>query len=84
LPAKKPQRLGQTWSSMCSPAAPAASNSRTVRSTLTGFPYPVSASQITGISTQPAMLRAFSTISLIVSNPMSGRPRAAAVPKPVM
>jgi hypothetical protein len=38
LPSMWPQRLGATWSSMCSAATPAASYSLTVRMTLSGLP----------------------------------------------
>jgi hypothetical protein len=38
LPSMWPQRLGATWSSMCSAATPAAAYSRTVRITLSGLP----------------------------------------------
>ena len=66
-------------------ATPAASYSCTVRITLIGLPYPVSASAITGIDTAAAMRRALSTISDIVIRPTSGRPRReAALPNPVM
>jgi hypothetical protein len=45
----------------------------------------VSASAITGMSTQAAIRPALSTISVIVSRPTSGRPSSAAeVPNPVM
>ena len=37
-PEKWPQRFGLTWSSSWMPAAPAPSNSRTVRITLSGLP----------------------------------------------
>ena len=46
-----PHFLGATWSSMCSPATPARSYSRTVRTALSALPYPVSASAITGSET---------------------------------
>ena len=49
LPSKWPQRLGVTWSSSRMPAAPARSNSRTVRTTLCRSPWPVSPSATTGM-----------------------------------
>ena len=48
LPSRWPQRLGLTWSSMCSPAAPASSSSCTVRAAFIGSPNPVSASTRAG------------------------------------
>ena len=45
LPDRWPQRLGNSWSSRWRPATPASSKRRTVRSTLTASPKPVSASQ---------------------------------------
>ena len=49
-----PHRLGFTWSSRWMAATPDASNSRTVRMTLIAFPYPVSASEMTGTDTASA------------------------------
>ena len=48
LPAKCPQRLGKTWSSICSASAPARSSSSTVRTMFRGLPKPVSASTTSG------------------------------------
>ena len=72
LPDMWPQRLGHTWSSRFTPAQPASSNSWTVRTTLTTFPYPVSPSAITGISTALTMLRVWFKTSVKVSRPQSG------------
>ncbi len=54
---------------MCSAATPAAAYSRTVRTTLSSLPKPVSASAITGTSTAAAMRAALAAISDIVSSP---------------
>jgi len=74
LSSKWPHFFGNVWSSMWIPATPARSYSSTVRRTLTGFPYPVSASQKTGTSTAPTIPRARSTISVMVVSPTSGEP----------
>ena len=48
MPVVPPDFLGSRWSSIWMPATPASMNSWTVRWTLIGAPYPVSASQIHG------------------------------------
>ena len=48
------------------------------------LPYPVSASQMTGMSTASEMNFALFTISVIVNKPTSGNPRSAEVPDPVI
>jgi hypothetical protein len=66
-------------------AAPAFSYSRTVRTTLSAFPYPVSPSAIRGMLTAAASARTLLSISVIVSSPRSGRPVVlAAVQYPLM
>ena len=57
-PARWPQRLGVIWSSMWSAATPAASYVCTVRRTFSAFPYPVSASAMSGTSRMDARFRA--------------------------
>ena len=85
LPAMCPHFLGATWSSMWRPATPAFSYSRTVRTTLSTLPYPVSASATTGSETHEARWPAWLAISVRVARPRSGWPRwEAAVPAPVM
>ena len=85
FPSMWPHFFGATWSSRWIAATPAASKAPIVRITFSGLPYPVSASAITGMSTQSAIRRALSTISVMVSRPTSGRPSSAAdVPNPVM
>ena len=54
---------------MCSAATPAAAYSRTVRTTLSSLPKPVSASAITGAATAAAIRAAFAAISDIVTRP---------------
>ena len=84
LPAKWPHFLGNTWSSICSPAAPARSSTRTVRTMLTALPKPVSASTISGSATASAMADTALAISVRVVRPMSGAPRCMlATPAPV-
>ena len=79
MPAMWPHFLGHTWSSRNTPAAPAASNSSTVRMALRALPPPVSPSTITA---QPPTVRhtrwATSDISAWVRYPKSGRPRRVA------
>ena len=80
-----PQRLGVTWSSIITPAKPASPNCSTVRRTLTGLPWPVSPSPMTGIETAWQMARPWSSISVTVIRPVSGTARrAAATANPLM
>jgi hypothetical protein len=50
-------------------ATPARAKDWTARTTLSSFPYPVSASAITGMPAAAVIRAAFSTISVIVSSP---------------
>ncbi len=85
LPSRCPHRFGLSWSSRWMPATPARSKARTVRTTFTALPKPVSASQNTGTSTTSTMRPAFCTNSSSVPSAMSGTPRwAFTVPAPVM
>ena len=59
-------------------AAPAASSSATVRSTLTAAPKPVSASTISGMLTRRAMYAVCWANSVSVNSPISGSANAPA------
>ena len=74
FPVRCPHRLGIFWSSRCSPATPASSYSRTVRSTLKASPKPVSASHKTGSDVARASTAACSANSVWESSPTSGSP----------
>ncbi|CFN82054.1 Uncharacterised protein [Bordetella pertussis] len=74
LPAKWPQRLGNTWSSSWMASAPARSSTRTVCHTLTALPKPVSASTIRGNSTASRMREVASATSRKPMMPRSGAP----------
>jgi hypothetical protein len=62
---------------MCIAPTPAAAYSRTVRTTLSSFPKPVSASAITGRSTAAAIRAALAAISDMVSSQQPGSERLA-------
>jgi hypothetical protein len=72
LPAKWPQRFGNTWSSTCTAAAPARSNARTARRALIALPKPVSMSATTGTSTASQIRSTWPATSVIVVSPTSG------------
>ena len=57
LPGRWPQRLACTWSSMCTPAAPARISARTVRAMLKAPPQPVSTSTSSGSALTSVMRR---------------------------
>mmetsp|Transcript_528 Transcript_528/g.1644 ORF Transcript_528/g.1644 Transcript_528/m.1644 type:complete len:249 (+) Transcript_528:86-832(+) len=81
-----PQRLANTWSSMCTAPAPACSMSRTVRSMFSAeAPKPVSMSTSAGaVVTRVILLTSTSTSSSVVT-PRSGTPRfERATPPPLM
>ena len=85
LPAKWPQRLGNTWSSSWMALAPRRCSARTVRRTLSGPPNPVSASTTIGIVTASRMASTVSPSSVRLISPRSGTPsRALVTPAPVM
>ena len=69
LPDRWPQRLGSSWSSRWMPAAPAASNRRTARSTFSASPKPVSASHSSGREVAALIPRAASVNSVSVNSP---------------
>ena len=69
LPCICPHLLGQRWSSRKIPDAPADSNSLTNFQTLSAFPYPVSASTITGTDTARQIRLALSTVSAELMKP---------------
>jgi hypothetical protein len=75
LPAKWPQRLGNTWSSSCTAATPMRSKARTVRVTFTALPNPVSISAITGSDVASTMCQTASRTSVMVVRPTSAQPR---------
>jgi hypothetical protein len=75
LPLKCPQRLGNVWSSSWIMAAPARSNSRTVRWVLSALPNPVSASTMTGKFTRSHTRPIVCATSLAVTKPTSLRPK---------
>ena len=80
------RRRPQTRVEVAMPRSSAAAiTSRTVRCTLSGFPYPVSMSATTGTVTASTMCRTRSIVSDIVSSPKSGCPNAEALnPNPVV
>jgi hypothetical protein len=82
LPSRCPQRLGLTWSSMCSPATPASSRTATVRAAFIGSPNPVSASTSDGRLVTRAICCARPATSVSVVSPMSGSPRSAEITAP--
>jgi hypothetical protein len=64
LPRTWPQLFGHAWSSISTPAKPAAAKPFTVRCTFMAFPYPVSASPISGrLRVASSMPRPWSSIS---------------------
>ena len=72
-----------TWSSMCTAAAPALINERTVRAMLNAPPQPVSMSTSSGRSHASVMRRTSVSTSSIVLMPRSGMPSEfAATPPP--
>jgi hypothetical protein len=79
LPAMWPQRFGNTWSSMNSPATPAFSYSRTARATLVTLPKPVSASASSGSGLASQKREYISDNSVSESCDESGRPSSVAV-----
>ena len=68
----KLQRFGNRLSSMQTPATPAASNSVTIRMTLTALPNPALQSASTGVLTALAMYRTTSKTSDIAKRSASG------------
>jgi hypothetical protein len=82
LPSRCPHRLGNTWSSRCSPAAPARWYSITVRRVISSSPKPVSASAITGRPEPMTTSRTTRAKWSSVSSPISGTPAATEVAPP--
>jgi hypothetical protein len=76
---KCPTRFGNCWSSMCTAAAAAHSNSSTARATLGELPKPISASALTGKSTALTIRAVRSMTPLRRSSSISGYPAPRAL-----
>ena len=83
LPSRWPQRFGKPWSSMCTPLIPAASNILTIRRTCWVSPYPVSPSANTAPSNARTIVSSLEAVSVIETNPRSGKPRLRAMAPPL-
>ena len=77
-----PHFFGNSWSSICTAAAPASSKERTIAITFSASPYPVSPSTSSGSPDARVIWRTKKHTSSTVIMPRSGSPMLAVIAAP--